>query len=126
VDLTRISATARSAGEPMQCGSKAAVTARKCDVWFSDPKDDLCESRDNALNRVFALCENYEGSSNFQPFFYWACPKSAADASQCDYGHVLNTRDNIAMRWSFNFDTRFQGTSQKTKQYYVTMYYPGR
>src|SRR5579864_3020323 len=43
----------------------------------------------------------------FQPFFYWACPKSAADPSKCDYGRVLNTRDNIAMRWSFNFDTGF-------------------
>ncbi len=63
---------------------------------------------------------------NFQPFFYWACPGSAADPSHCDYGHVLNLRDDIAMRWSFNFDTGFQGTSQETKRYYLTMYYPGR
>jgi hypothetical protein len=63
---------------------------------------------------------------NFQPFFYWACPKSTADPTQCDYGRVLNVRENIAMRWSFNFDTGFQGTSQETKQYYVTVYYPGR
>jgi hypothetical protein len=63
---------------------------------------------------------------NFQPFFYWACPKSAAGASQCDYGRVLNMRDNVAMRWCFNFDTGFQGTSQETKRYYVTVYYPGR
>lgn len=63
---------------------------------------------------------------NFQPFFYWACPKSAADPPRCDYGRVLNMRDNIAMRWSFNFDTGFQGTSQETKRYYVTVYYPGR
>ena len=27
-----------------------------------DPKDDLDENRDNALKRVCALCENYEGS----------------------------------------------------------------
>jgi hypothetical protein len=39
---------------------------------------------------------------------------------------VLNLRDDIAMRWSFNFDTGFQGTSQETKRYYLTMYYPGR
>jgi len=30
------------------------------------------------------------------------------------------------MRWSFNFDTGFQGTSQETKQYYVTVYFPGQ
>ncbi len=65
-------------------------------------------------------------SRNFQPFFYWACPGSAANPSKCDYGRVLNTRDNIAMRWSFNVDTGFQGTSQESKRYYVTMYYPGR
>jgi hypothetical protein len=63
---------------------------------------------------------------NIQPFFYWACPRSAADPSKCDYGRVLNIRDNIAMRWSFNFDTGFQGTSQETKRYYVMTYYPGR
>ncbi len=63
---------------------------------------------------------------NFQPFFYWACPRSAATASQCDYGRALNVRDNVAMRWSFNFDTGFQGTSQERKRYYVTVYYPGR
>jgi hypothetical protein len=63
---------------------------------------------------------------NFQPSFYWACPNSIAGPSQCDYGHVLNIRDNVVMRWSFNFDTGFQGTAQETKQYYVTLYYPGR
>jgi hypothetical protein len=63
---------------------------------------------------------------NFQPFFYWACPQSAAAPSRCDYGGALNMRDGVPMRWSFNFDTGFQGTSQETKQYYVTLYYPGR
>jgi len=63
---------------------------------------------------------------NFQPSFYWACPSSVADPAQCDYSHVLNVRNKVAMRWSFNFDTGFQGTAQETKQYYVTMYYPGR
>jgi hypothetical protein len=63
---------------------------------------------------------------NFQPSFYWACPESVADPSRCDYGRVLNVRNTIAMRWSFNFDTGFQGTSQETKRYYMTVYYHGR
>ncbi|HLH88607.1 MAG TPA: DUF1566 domain-containing protein [Xanthobacteraceae bacterium] len=63
---------------------------------------------------------------NFQPFFYWACPEIEASPTQCDYARVLKLRDNIAMRWSFNFDTGFQGTSQETKRYYVTLYHPGR
>jgi hypothetical protein len=77
-------------------------------------------------NSSFVASGNTGPFRNLQPFFYWACPKSAADASRCDYDRVLNRRDNIAMRWSFNFDTGFQGTSQETKRYYVTLYYPGR
>ncbi len=77
-------------------------------------------------NPAFAASGNTGPFRNFQPFFYWACPESTADPSQCDDGRVLNVRDNIAMRWSFNFDTGFQGTSQETKQYYVTVYYPSR
>ncbi|MBV9180308.1 MAG: DUF1566 domain-containing protein [Acidobacteria bacterium] len=77
-------------------------------------------------NPAFAASGSTGPFRNFQPFFYWACPKNTAAPSQCDYGRVLNVRDNIAMRWSFNFDTGFQGTSQETKNYYVTLYYPGR
>ena len=77
-------------------------------------------------NRAFAANGSTGPFRNFQPFFYWACPKNNADPVRCDYGRVLNMRDNVAMRWSFNFDTGFQGTSQETKKYYVTLYYPGR
>jgi hypothetical protein len=77
-------------------------------------------------NPVFIASASTGPFRNLQPFFYWACPRSATDPSQCDYGRVLKMRDNIAMRWSFNFDTGFQGTSQETKRYYVTMYYPGQ
>jgi hypothetical protein len=77
-------------------------------------------------DRAFMASGSTGPFRNFQPFFYWACPKRAADPAKCDYGRVLNMRDNIAMRWSFNFDTGFQGTSQETKRYYVMVYYPGR
>jgi hypothetical protein len=77
-------------------------------------------------NPAFAASGSTGPFRNFQPFFYWACPKSTADPSRCDYDRALNVRDNVAMRWSFNFDTGFQGTSQETKQYYVMVYYSGR
>ena len=77
-------------------------------------------------NLAFIVTGSTGPFRNIQPFFYWACPGSAADPSRCDYSRVLNLRDNIAMRWSFNFDTGFQGTSQETKRYYVTVYYLGR
>lgn len=62
---------------------------------------------------------------NFQPFFYWACHAGTLPG-RCDYEHFENLRAGIKMRWSFNFDTGFQGTSQERKKYYVLVYHPGR
>jgi hypothetical protein len=73
------------------------------------------------------VAEGHNGPfSGVQPFSYWACPQSPSTPNRCDYGKVLNVRDGVAMRWSFNFDTGFQGTSQESKKYYVWVYHPGR
>ena len=61
---------------------------------------------------------------NFQPFFYWAC-HTGQTPGHCDYEHYTNIRSGIKMRWSFNFDTGFQGTSQETKKFFVLLYHPG-
>jgi hypothetical protein len=73
------------------------------------------------------MAEGHNGPfSRLQPFSYWACPQSLLTPNRCDYDKVLNVRDALAMRCSFNFDSGFQGTSQESKQYYVLVYHPGR
>jgi hypothetical protein len=73
------------------------------------------------------LAEGRHGPfTRLQPYSYWACPQSLVAPNRCDYDKVLNVREGLAMRWSFNFDTGFQGTSQESKQYYVLIYHPGR
>ena len=67
-----------------------------------------------------------QGRWVFPAILLLGLPKSVADPALCDYGRVLNVRNKIAMRWSFNLDTGFEGTAQETKQYYVMVYYPGR
>ncbi len=73
-------------------------------------------------NPALLASDRFGSFQNFQPFFYWACHSSSG--GRCDYEHFQRVRAGIKMRWSFNFDTGFQGTSQETKQYFVLVYHP--
>lgn len=72
----------------------------------------------------------YNGSVGpFQPssaFFYWACGRdqNGNSRSPCDPNHNPPPTGTTPMRWSFNFDNGFQGTSESTKPFYVMVYYP--
>jgi len=74
----------------------------------------------------------YNGSvgpfQNLQPFFYWACERDPNGDSQSPCDPSLNPPQTgtTPMRWSFNFDNGFQGTSESTKPFYVMVYYPAR
>jgi len=72
----------------------------------------------------------YNGSvgpfQHLQPFFYWACGRDPNGNSQspCDPNLNPPPTGTTPMRWSFNFDNGFQGTSESTKPFYVMVYYP--
>lgn len=72
----------------------------------------------------------YNGSvgpfQHLQPFFYWACERDQNGDSQspCDSNLNPPPTGTTPMRWSFNFDNGFQGTSESTKPFYVMVYYP--
>lgn len=72
----------------------------------------------------------YNGSvgpfQHLQPFFYWACERDPNGDSQspCDPNLNPPPTGTTPMRWSFNFDNGFQGTSESTKPFYVMVYYP--
>jgi hypothetical protein len=72
----------------------------------------------------------YNGSvgpfQNLQPFFYWACERdpNGDSRSPCDPSLNPPQTGTTPMRWSFNFDNGFQGTSESTKPFYVMVYYP--
>ncbi len=63
---------------------------------------------------------------NFQPFFYWSCERDQSGTSQstCN-GHTAGHHNGVAMEFSFNFDSGFQGTDQNTKKMFVLPYSPG-
>jgi len=67
---------------------------------------------------------------NLQPFFYWACQRDARGNSQsaCDPKlqppATTTPKGPVPMRWSFNFDNGFLGTSEYNKEFYVMVYYP--
>jgi hypothetical protein len=74
----------------------------------------------------------YNGSvgpfQNLQPFFYWACERdpNGDSRSPCDPSLHPPQTGTTPMRWSFNFDNGFQGTSESTKPFYVMVYYPAQ
>lgn len=63
---------------------------------------------------------------NFQPFFYWSCKTDQSGTSQspCN-GQPAGRHNGVAMEFSFNFDSGFQGTDQNTKKMFVIAYSPG-
>jgi hypothetical protein len=67
---------------------------------------------------------------NLQPFFYWACQRDQKGNSQSPCNPSLQpppTRTPhgpVPMRWSYNVDDGFLGTSEYNKEFYVMVYYP--
>ena len=63
---------------------------------------------------------------HLQPFFYWACEcdQNGDSQSPCDPNLNPPPTGTTPMRWSFNFDNGFQGTSESTKPFFVMVYYP--
>jgi hypothetical protein len=64
---------------------------------------------------------------NLQPFLYWECaqdPNDPSSQAQCSAEPAGYSNSCVPMRFSFNFDSGFQGSAEETKQLNVMVYWP--
>jgi len=100
------------------------------DNWALPHSDDLQTLAADLQLQAHDSRLVYNGSVgpflHLQPFFYWACERDPNGDSQtsCDPNYNPPPTGTTPMRWSFNFDNGFQGTSESIKPFYVMVYCP--